>query len=247
MPFDTELAIKLPGTRYRIYGRFQGKKSQPLVIMVHGLTGNMDESLYRGGCEYLGAKGYATYRLNLYGYPKDARRIVRTTLKIHAKDLNAVAGYFRRKGFKKIFVVGHSYGGATILLSDPNLVDGAALWDPTFKASFTTRKWGAKPALYIKQLKAYLIDWGVWYILGAAMVREADSLNWDKIAEKFTAPTRIFCAGKGVLREGCKHYFKVLPGKKDLKIIDNATHYFNDRPGMEEKVYRLTYEWFEKN
>lgn len=244
---DAPLEISIPRSRFKVFGRFQGKKSQPLIIMIHGLTGNMDEYFYRMGCEFFAKCGFATYRLNLYSFPKGARRIVDTTLRIHADDLNVVVRYFRRKGFKKIFAVGHSYGGATILLSDPDKLDGAVLWDPTHGATFTKRKWGGSPARYLKQIDAYLVDWGVYYVLGRAMVEEADDLEWDKLAAKFSAPTRIVCAGSGVLTKGCEHYFKTLPAaKKDLKVIRNATHYFSDRPGMEDRVYRLTCDWFKK-
>lgn len=246
MRFEKWCSIRVPGTRFKVHGRFQGNTRQPLFIMVHGLTGNCDESFYRDGTKYLGERGYATFRLNLYGWKKGSRKLLHSTLRTHARDLNAVTAYFRRKGFKSIFVCGHSYGGATILLSDPAKIDGAVLWDPTHGATFTKRKWGTPPARYIKQLKGFVVDWGVAYVFGQKMVREADMLQWDDLALKFSAPTRIVCAGAGVLRRGCKRYFDTLPGIKDLKILPGATHYFNDKPKMEEQVYEATYRWLER-
>ncbi|MBN8550664.1 MAG: hypothetical protein J0M12_15215, partial [Deltaproteobacteria bacterium] len=87
MQFEKTLSIPVPKTRFKVFGKFQGRKSQALCIMVHGLTGNMDESFYRLGTEYLARRGFATYRLNLYGWPKGSRRLPDSTLRTHAQDL----------------------------------------------------------------------------------------------------------------------------------------------------------------
>ena len=102
---------------HKAYGKFAGTKDKPLVIVVHGLPCTINEGIYERACEYFQQAGYATYRFGLYDWHKDARQLIDCTLTTHAKDLDTVVVHFRRKGFKKIYVAGHSFGGPTILLS----------------------------------------------------------------------------------------------------------------------------------
>ncbi len=67
---EQELRIKIPGTKLKIHGFLRGKKSAPLVVFVHGLTGNMNEHLFFNGARWFEKKGFATFRFNLYDWEK---------------------------------------------------------------------------------------------------------------------------------------------------------------------------------
>jgi len=147
---------------------------------------------------------------------------------------------------KKIFVAGHSYGAPTILLSKDQDFDAVALWDPSYKISFVKTKYGQPGGKYIKEADGYLMKWGVNIIIGKDMASEAESLDWDSLAKKFHVPVKIISAEKGILVPGARHYFKNANPPKELTIIKDATHYFNDKPGMQERVFKTSAAWFKK-
>lgn len=243
---EKDLSIRIPETKFRIYGKFFGSLKKPLFIIVHGLPANMNEHFYYHAREWFAKKGYATFGFNLYDWRDGSRQLIDSTLKTHGSDLDAVVAHFRKKGVKKIFVVGHSYGGATILNSKERDFDAAVLLDASFKSTFTKKRYGAPAGRYIKELKGYFERWGVGVVIGEKMAHEADTLKWELLTKGWKRPLKVIAAGKGVLIKGARQYYKLAEGPKELLIIPGATHYFNDRPGMEERVYREAEKWFRK-
>lgn len=223
-----------------------GAPHQPLFIIVHGLPGSMDEDFYLNATRWFAKQGYATFRFNLYSGEKDSRQLMESTLKTHASDIDAIVRYFYKKKFKKIFLVGHSYGGPSILLSNEQKFDGAVLWDPSYKISFTKTEKGSPAVKYIKDVKGYIMKWGINFVIGKAMADEADTIDWNNLTKNFHVPLKIISAGSSPLVRGAKHYFKDANSPKDLTIIKNATHYFNDTESMRENVYKISDEWFKK-
>lgn len=241
---EKKIKIKL-SKKFSLYGKFNGSFNQPLFIIVHGFSGNMDEEFYYSATRWFGNYGFSTFRFNLYGYQKDARQLMDCTLETHSTDFDVIIRYFRKRGVKKIFVIGHSFGGLVIFCSRDQDFDGAVLWDPSYKISFTKTTHDFQGGKYIKEINGYLMKWGINVIIGKAMAKEIDSLQWDLIIKKFKVPFRIILAGKGALK-GAKKYLNNAKVEKDLMIIKGATHYFNDQKGMQEKVFKASEEWFRK-
>ena len=242
---EKKIKIKISEKNY-IYGRLEGTSHQPLFIVVHGLTGSMDDDFYLSATRYFAKQGYSTFRFNFYGAEKDSRQLIESTLKTHASDIDAIVRYFHKRNFKKIFLAGHSYGGPSILLSSEQKFDGAVLWDPSYKMSFTKTERGLPPVKYIKSIKGYVMNWGVNIIIGKAMADEATAFKWDNLTKNFHVPLKIIVAEKGVLVRGANHYFKTANNPKDLAVIKNATHYFNDTENMREKIFKISESWFRK-
>lgn len=239
-----KIKIKL-SKKFSLYGKFSGSFNQPLFIIVHGLLGNMDENFYHSAVRWFGKHGFSTFRFNLFGHQKDARQLMDCTLKTHSADLDTVVRYFRKRGVKKIFVVGHSFGGLVILCSRDQNFDGAVLWDPSYKISFTKTIYGFPGGKYIKEVNGYLMRWGINVVIGKAMAKEVDSLQWNLITKNFKVPFKIIIAGKGALRNA-KEYLNSTKVEKDLMIVKRATHYFNDKKGMQDKIFKASERWFKK-
>jgi dienelactone hydrolase len=231
---------------HKAYGKLAGAKGRPLVIIVHGLPCSINEGIYERACEFFSKAGYATYRFGLYDWHKDARQLIDCTLSIHAQDLDAVVDHFRRKGFKKIYVAGHSFGGPTILLSKKQDFDAAVLWDPSYDVSFTKKKYGVPGGRSIKSLNGYFMRWGVNVVLSRRMAREVDELEWDSLTPSFHVPLKLIAAGKGILVNGCKKYIAHANEPKQLEILKGATHYFDDTPSMQNRLFISTKNWFQK-
>lgn len=241
---EKSLKIKL-SEKFSLYGKFNGSFDKPLFIIVHGLPGNMDEEFYYSSTRWFDKNGFSTFRFNLYGHQKDARQLMDCALETHSADLDAIIRYFRKRGVKKIFIAGHSFGGLTILCSREQDFNGVALWDPSYKISFTKTEYGLPGGKYIKEINGYLMKWGINIIISKAMAEEVDLLQWNSITKNFKAPFKIILAGKGVLKNA-KKYLNNTKVEKDLIIINEATHHFNDKEGMQEKVFKVSEKWFRK-
>lgn len=239
---EREVKIRTRDKKW-IYGMLRGSVRRPVIVFVHGLTGHMDEHAFYDGVRFFERHGFSSFRFNLYDWRKGARRLSQCTLRVHACDLDRVIEYLRRRGARRVFVVGHSYGGPTILLSKQKWYDGVVLWDPSIGVHRFFRK-----ALYVRSLGAYVERWGVDVVLGRAFIREAQALTSTKLLDAIRtihAPIKIITAGKGMLVRGCQRYYAAANPPKTLVIIRGADHNFNFE-GNQEALFRETLAWLKR-
>lgn len=233
MPAKEKLIRISVGGGKSVKGYLRGPLTKPLVIFVHGLTGDPNEHQFYNGARYLEKYGFSTFRYYLY----DSRPLRQATLKTHAADFDKVVAYFRKRGTRKIFTVGHSYGGPTILLSKQKDLDGAVLWDPSYKAG----KGLSSILRYDKRLRVYRLRWYVEYLLGKTMVDVDLTTPWKDLGKDVTFPLKVLLAGKGVLRRS-RRYAENTQGKSGYEVIEGASHCFEE-DGVAEKLFAATVKW----
>lgn len=238
---EKEIIIDTPDG-HKIYGFLSTPKEKPdkLVIFVHGFTGNCNEHIFFNGAKYLRGEGIANFRFDLYNWQKGGRTFTDCDIQTHVDDLKTVVEYFKNK-FKKIYLIGHSLGGIVVLQAGLD-VDGIVLWDPSHAASFI----GEDDYEYNEGLGAYLLKWGVVFVVGKKM--HDDKLQYtapEILMAGIKCPIKIICAGNGVLKEGGKNYYSLAKEPKELVIIEGAGHTF-DEDGVEEKLFAETAEWVDR-
>lgn len=239
---EKELKIKTPD-KHLIYGllRTPKKKSQTLVVLVHGLTGHPNEHFHFNGARFLEKYGFASFRFSLYVDKPGGRRLQECGVSTHVKDLNTVLKFFRKK-FKKVVVVGHSLGGITVLSADLSLVDAIVLWDGTS----SLRKRPTKDFMYNKKLDAYILDWRIQTVMSKKMYKEWTDFPLPKDAIiKLIKPLKVIVAGAGSLVEAGKDYYKYAKGPKEFALIKGAGHTFIE-DGTEEKLFAETLSFVKK-
>jgi len=223
----------------KIYGILRGGFDKPLLIFVHGFTGDMNKHLFFNAARFFEKKGFSTFRFNLYDWRKGARKLNECTLSLHGKDLDTVVDYFRKKGVKKIFVAGHSFGGVTVLLSQGQGFDAAILWDSSGDKDVHLK------AKYVKEIGKYLFEdgWAVNFTIGKAMYEENNKkLVPTELIKKIKVPIKVIIASAGEMTEEGKKLFNAAKKPKDIAAIEGATHNF-DEDGAEEKLFEETYSW----
>lgn len=227
-----------------IYGTLNApkKKSDKLIIFVHGLTGYQNEHIYYNAVKFFNKKGFAVFRFDFYSAEKKARKLSECTIALHAKDLKQIIYYFKNK-YTKLFLVGHSLGGITVLLSDVHKVSAIVLWDPSVNLKNRLKGSVFDYTKYNKCLDAYILSWGVEYIIGKKMHEEWFSfLKPKELMARISKPIKIIVAEKGILVKGGKEYYKYAKKPKAFAIIKGAHHTF-DEEGAEEKLFRETWKW----
>lgn len=225
-----------------IYGRLRGSINQTLVVFVHGLGGRMDQHIFYNGARFLEKHGISSFRFNLYSWEKNARNLSDCTIETHSNDLDTVIKFCRNQGAKKIFVIGHSFGGPTILLSKDRDFDGVILWDPSYAKPLSF-----KDAEYVDCLDMYKARWEFEILLNKAMIEEEKTLKRREEAatQEIKVPIKVITAGKGLLIEGGKRYFELANEPKEHVILEGVGHTF-DEDGAEERLFEETLSWINK-
>lgn len=229
----------------RIYGvvnRAQDPAGKLLVI-AHGVTGFPGEWLHKSAALWFSARGYDVIRFAFYSGEPDARKLTDCTLETHAQDLNLVIAE-KRKGYEKLFVAGHSYGGMTALIANPD-VDAATFWDSTL---YSYKEFWERETRYDERSGLYFFDYGFAVPVSPAMVEEGSACDFDKVAAlagRMKAPVQILGAGDGIREDGQRRVYACFREPKDFAIIPGSGHEFTEG-GTVFELLEKTYGWFER-
>ncbi|MFA5886319.1 MAG: alpha/beta fold hydrolase [Patescibacteria group bacterium] len=238
-----DISIKSKDKKFRIYGTFDELvKSESLIIFVHGLTGNKNHHQFYNAAKYFTKHKYSTYRFNLYSGEKNGRSLEDCTISTHTEDLNEVVKYFKSK-FKNIYLVGHSLGGPVILNANLSAISRIVLWDPSVKTKTEDDEFNWYS--FNKSLNAYVASWGISYVVSKGLFKEWNNLDYDKWVENCTMPLKIVCAGDGILKGEWKNLIKKFKVEKELIVIKNAGHCF-DEGDTEKELFIESLSWFKK-
>lgn len=243
-----ERQIKLKAKdKHTIYGTLttQTKPSDTLAIIVHGLTGHPNEHCFYNAAKQFPKKGVDVFRFSLYTWLPGGRKLSECTISTHSEDLNKVVQHFRKK-YRRITVIGHSFGSPTILKSDTSKVDAVVLWDPSYLAN---RSEDLPRKAILDGKKVCLDEGGVDCVMNTEMVEEWKWFNSENELELIASlgkPLKIIAAKKGILVPGSRKYYQVAQEPKDLTIIPGATHCF-DEEGTEEVLLSETLKWIKKH
>ena len=94
------------------------KAAYPLVIVVHGFTGHMEEDHYRLTAEALQTNGYAVLRVELYGHGQSDGKFEDHTLLKWVSELLDVIDYAQTiPHITELYLLGHSAGGLAVVLA----------------------------------------------------------------------------------------------------------------------------------
>ncbi len=90
----------------------------PLVIIIHGFTGHMEERHIVAVSRTLNEIGFATLRVDMYGHGKSGGRFEDHTLYKWLSNALTVIDYARALDFvTDLYLCGHSQGGMTVMLA----------------------------------------------------------------------------------------------------------------------------------
>ncbi len=221
-----------------IYGTLSSsqKPSRKLVVFVPGFLGNQNEHIFFNGAKYLMNKGVDAFRFDLYSGEKGGRHFRDTKISIHGKDLNSVINHFKNK-YKKIYLVGHSYGGTTLLFTDPSNITAMIFWDAAY---VKPRK---KEFPYNKKFKSFIVDWGYEAIVGQGYVDELKNFpDCGELIKKINVPVKFITAGVLGNEKAGKEFFAKANNPKKLVNIKTADHNFNGFK-EEERLLEETYAY----
>ena len=243
-PEDT-LYFDLPKTDgLRIKGILRGSLDQPVAIIMHGKPGHGNELLPYLGARYLYEQGIASLRLFMYDFEPKTRNLLDCTLDTHADDFDTVVAELRKRKVPKVYGIGHSYGGITILRAKAKL-DSAVLWDPTHGSI-----WAEHPELSSDYPKKIVGD----IVIGTSGYGYVDSVKADQYNKRagdttdLSAhkgyPLKIISASEGIMTHLGTRYIEAADEPKEQIIIKGAHHQLEDSDEVVLQLFQETADWF---
>lgn len=212
--------------------------SPKIVIFIHGFTGHRNEHIFFNCSKFFAQKGIDSFRFNLYSDKKKSRKFVDTSLSIHAKDVSQVITSFKNR-YKQIYLVGHSFGGVTLLITELENVTSIIFWD----VSYIDVKQEMKDFDFIPSLNCYVMRGHVDCLVGVKYIEELKKFfDCGDLVSKINLPVKFITAGKMGNSEAGKKYFARANEPKELHNIPDADHCF-DSYSAESELFEETFKW----
>lgn len=89
----------------------QGKDKSQIVIICHGLSWSENKDTNKWLALALQEKGIASLSLDFHGHGESAGNFAETTVSEAVDDIEAAIEFVKSLGYRKIGIVGHSFGG----------------------------------------------------------------------------------------------------------------------------------------
>jgi len=242
-PIEEQVVIATPDKK-KIYTTLGYPAGRPkgMVVFIHGLASTEYWPPMLLGSWYFRKRGYAYCRVNLYDWREGARTLMSSDLLQHSKDTDTVVKCLRRRGYKRLFGVGHSFGGLTLLRANTAAFNAISLWDMSSFISHPPKKWFRK----VRNTSASYMT-GSYELLMSERYKSGMENFPDELelASKIKVPTQIaYAAGKNAtLIVSSKRYFENLNCAKELIAIPDTSHSFTEE-GKANILFRKTEKWF---
>lgn len=215
--------------------------NRPIVVLVHGLTGSMEEYIHLRLARLLNERGYASIRFNQYGDEERARKFQRSTIREHVSDTKVVIEYARNQGYSKVVLAGHSLGSPISIAAaaDDESLSGLILIDPTGRPVDRIKDWET----YDPEHRISYLNWSRQIILGKRWIEDAKSFpdSYEQCA-RVACPVQIIAAERADQMKFCERYHEVHPAHPVIQIVPHATHCFSEE-GAVELLASMMSEW----
>ena len=167
----------------------------PLVIVLHGFTGHMEERHITAVSETLNDMGFATLRVDLYGHGHSEGAFKNHTLFKWLTNALTIIEYARKLDFvTDIYLCGHSQGGLTVMLAGAmarDVIKGIIPLSPAIMIPEGARKGELLGKTFDPEhIPDVLISWDGRELSGN-YVRVAQTIRVEDAIARYTGPVLI--------------------------------------------------------
>ena len=172
-----------------------GAEKCPLVIIIHGFTGHMEEAHLTALSQALNENGAATLRVDMYGHGHSEGQFRDHTLYKWLTNALTVIDYARALPFvSDIYLCGHSQGGLTAVLAGGMAHDrlrGIIALAPACMIPENARRGELLGTRFDPMHPPETLNvWNDW-VLGGNYVRVAQTLHVEEAEDRFRGPVLI--------------------------------------------------------
>ena len=204
----------------------------PLVIIIHGFTGHMEERHIVAVSRTLNEIGFATLRVDMYGHGKSGGRFEDHTLYKWLSNALRVIDYARALDFvTDLYLCGHSQGGMTVMLAGAmkhDVIKGIIPLSPAWMIPEEARKGTLLGQVFDPDhIPDVLPAWGDRGLNGN-YVRVAQTIHVEEAIDRYDGPVLIV---HGVEDEAVPVGYGVKAAERykncDLVLIPGDTHCYD--------------------
>lgn len=241
------MEIKIKSKKFKgkfIYAHIAGeKKGGTLVVFMSGFSGSKKFFLFEEASLEFRKNGFATLRLNFCGdeeeYHRDMPNLQDFSFAVYAEELKNVLHTVGKK-FKKIVLVGHSFGTPIALMflkkyKSYALKTQLVVWDPSVLPFH--RKLMDKDFTFdaVKKLHTQK-GGGDVLVFNSKFYKElSEATNSVEIFKKLNIPACIIGAEKGAGKDVRKYFSKIKDKRfSTLLVIKGADHLFEGKHVQKE-------------
>ena len=170
------------------------KEKCPLVIVFHGLTGNMEERHITAVSSAMNEIGFATLRVELYGHGKSGGAFEQHNLMKWINNAMTVTDYAKTLDFvTDLYICGHSQGGLLTMLAAGMRADdfkAAIPMSPAIVIPDGARKGNLLGQPFDPEHIPDMVEWGDRHLSGNYL-RTAQLLDVDEAIRKYEKPVLL--------------------------------------------------------
>ena len=203
----------------------------PLMIIIHGFTGNKDERHLLAVSKMFNEIGLATLRVDMYGHGKSEGEFCNHTLFKWMTNAMTIIDYARSLDFvTDIYLCGHSQGGLTVMLAAAlkhEFIKAIIPMSPAISIPYDAKLGNVLGSVFDPQRIPEEIINPEWTLKGNYF-RVAQTIDVDSAIDKYTGPVLIV---HGDQDEAIPVLFSIEAAKRyknaDLVIIKGDTHCYD--------------------
>lgn len=218
----------------------EGKR--PLVIIIHGFTGNKEERHLLAVSHLLNHIGFATLRVDMYGHGESDGKFENHTLYKWLSNAMTVIDYAKSLEFvSDIYLLGHSQGGLTVMLAgamEQDKIKGIIAMSPAWMIPEAARQGTLLGERFDpEQIPDHLPAWGN-RVLGGNYIRVAQTIHVEDFIDRYTGPVLIV-HGDNDGAVPVEYGIKAAERYKNstLKIIPGDGHCYENR--LDQALYAV--------
>ena len=219
-----------------LHGRLREVPDSALVVIAHGITGNMHEHLHFIASQVLASAGYSVLRINFYDNADDARKLHECTPSVHAGDLDDVLRDVRTTWPRRpIFLIGHSMGVVAASMMEAR-VEALISWDGAHSSHF-----GWLEGLDVEPgTDRVFLDKAMHIEISQAYVDEGLQLDSNALIARLDCPTLFLYTTELERRKAAaEEYAAAAKDARAAVVIPDSDHIFS-RDGNLDTVLVLT-------
>ena len=167
----------------------------PMVIIIHGFTGHIEERHIIAAARACNEMGFATLRVDMYGHGSSDGKFEDHNLFKWMNNALAVIDYARTLDFvTDIYLCGHSQGGLMVVLAGAlkhDLIKGIIPMSPAVMIPESARK-GELLNVHFDpdNIPEYIVNENDWKLKGN-YARVAQTINVDEAIDRYDGPVLI--------------------------------------------------------
>lgn len=210
-----------------------GNKSKPIIILVHGFHSGKNTKSFLLINELLWQKNISTFRFDIYGHGESEGLFENITLSEAIDDILQAIKFLKKQGYKKIGLLGSSFGGNASIIVAAKTKDLFVLTLKSPVSNYLERSTKIMTPEQIKDWKEkgyrMVEDEGKKYKVNYGYYKDMEKYNGYRVAPLIKIPTLIIHgdADQSVPVEQSIEISKLIPNCK-LVIIKGADHTYTN-------------------